>query len=327
MADEEKKEEEVIVEEETKQEESVDKAPEIPEKVTKVQDAFDAKLDEDDDEENSVEDDKTSGDDDDSTGDKDADDKTEEDDPGTDDSAKEEELSAEDKEIAEAAKQIEEEAAANAGKTDAQKQAEKLAEEQKAKNEAEAAEKAKEADKYVSDLDPEEWDNATIEMDTKRGQQNLDAQKALKEQNDALQAQVQQQANQRHADWLDTKFNSLGEDFTEAVGDGEYIDLEPGSVQAENRVKIGNRMYVLSIAYQKQGKEVPTRNKLFKRAVSDVLPKIVNKKKTDKETAKKLAERKEQVMGKGSKKASKIARSTKALQIQKDFDALLDEDD
>lgn len=298
-----------------------------PEQIKAMSD-FDAKIDSDD-ETPAVEDNKeeAKGDDDDSAkGDKKpADEKTEEDDSGKEEKAEEQQQSADDKEIEEAAKLLEEAAKTEAAKPEAQKQAEALAVKQAEDAKVVAESKAKTAEKYVSDLDPEEYIDEVIKNDTIRGQKALDEKNALLAQISKQDEQIQQQANDRYGDWMNRKVEALGEDFHEVLGDGDWEDLLPGSPEIENRIKIGNKMNFYAQAYSNAGKQVPPRNALFKRAVSELHNKIVNKSKIEEDTGKKLKARAGQTLAKAKSKASAQTTAEKAIQGMKDFDAKIDE--
>lgn len=329
MADEAAKTEEEIKSEETQTDEQkaadaevLDAAIEKGEEETKGevdQDLLDA---------NKAFDDKMDGDDDDTAvteedTNEDAEEKTAEKDTGKEEA---DGKTAEDKEIDEAVKSIEEKAKVESLKSDDQKQAEaaaiKVAEEAKVVAEA----KAKETGTYVSDLNPEEWDEEWIKTDTERGQKHLDEKKALQDQNAELQSMVQQQAQQRIGDWLDRQIDKLGEKFHEVLGEGEFEDLLPASVPYENRIKVGNRMGAIQQAYVDAKKEVPPRSKLFKRAVNDLFSEVKNKAKTEAKTVEKLAERKDQVLGKSSQKASKISAAAALEKSNAEFDRKMDGD-
>jgi hypothetical protein len=326
MAKEAEKTEEKVEDKTEQQDQSVHQSTdEVTEDVKKSMTDFDAKIDADDTDtgDDDTDDEKAKGDDDDSTDGK-ADDKTaDDDDSGKDKKA--DEQTAEDKEIEAEAKAIEEAAKVEAGKSDEQKQAEKLASEQIAKNEADAKVKSKEAEKYVSDLDPEEWDDDAIAADTAKGQKHLDETKALQDQNAELQNRLAQQDNQRNVEFLDRKIAALGEDFHEALGVGDWEDLDPASEQDENRAKIGPRMAVIAQAHINKGLKVPSRGKLFDRAVKDVFKTIVDKPKKDADTAKKLKDRKGQVLGDNKGKASAQTATETCSQKLRDFDKKLDE--
>lgn len=322
MAKEEAKTEEKVEEKATEQVE--DNSPEAIKSMTD----FDAKIDSDDD--TAVEDNKeeAKGEEDDSAKGKQetpAEEKTDDDDSGKEKKA-EEKQSADDKEIEEAAKALEESAKAEDAKPEAQKQAEALAAKQAEEATVAKEAEAKQAEKYVSDLDPTEWDEDAIKADTDKGQKHLDQMNELKSQNANLQAEIQQQANDRYGDWMNRKVEALGEDFHEVFGDGDWEDLLPGSPEIENRINVGNKMNFYAQAYNNAGKQVPPRNALFKRAVSELHNTIVNKSKNEEETGKKLKARAGQTLARSKSKASAQTTGEKAIQGMKDFDAKIDSD-
>jgi len=137
---------------------------------------------------------------------------------------------------------------------------------------------------------------------------------------------INQQNSQRHTEWLDRKINALDDAFVEIYGEGEIEDIEPASEQFENRVKLNARIALTAKAYRNMGKPVPSRNKLFDQAVSYLNKEIVNKSKTEKETVKKLGERKSQVIGRASKKGSATSALEQAAQAMKEFDKKIESD-
>jgi hypothetical protein len=179
-------------------------------------------------------------------------------------------------------------------------------------------------DEYESDLDPEEWDEEVIELDKKRGQQHLEEMRTLKQQNDALQAKLQQQEVQQFTEWADRKFNGLGEEFVEVFGEGDYDDIEPGSEQYENRGKLLNRMNLIAQAYQNLNKPIPSRSKLFDRALQREFKQIIEKPKNQQKTVERLKKRAGQVIGKGAKGSKDISADEKVARAMKDFDSKLD---
>jgi hypothetical protein len=311
MADEDKTEEEVV--EET---EAIDSAikdgdeTEAEEEETEALDAikeFDKKIDSDDDD-SAVED----GDDDDSTEEE-------------VEKEVEEEVTASDSMEA-SVDALEEELKTEAAKSDEQKATDKAAKEAKATEEAEEAE-AKKEDPYDCGLSTEGEDSyepKLVETLNKQGQAMLDRATKAEANNDKLLNLIDQQSAQRTLDWLDTKFDALGEDFDEAIGKGEYDELEPGSDQQANRRKISNRMAVTVRAFVNADKPIPHRNKLFAMAVKNVFKKETNKSKTEAETKTKVKKRAGQVLGTGSKKASTVTTDAGAMKGIKDFDKKLD---
>jgi len=295
MAEEEIKTEEVAVEEtpveETKVEETKD---EISQEILDVQDSFDAKMDSDDDdsavaealEEEKVADDKDSG-----------------------DETPVEQTAVE--------KLVEEEAGIL--------EAEILAKEKPVEKEEVKAEVEPEDKPFDCGLDPDEYDEGLIKSVNTLGDNFTKEIKALKSEKAALEAEINQQAGQRYSDWLDRKFSGLPESMAEVVGEGDMEDIEPASVPYDNRIKVVTRMNLVAKTYQKLGKPVPPKSKLFKDAVSFLFNKELNKSKTDADTIEKMGKRAGQTLGSGSKKASALSAEARMLQVQKDFDAKLDE--
>jgi len=187
-------------------------------------------------------------------------------------------------------------------------------------------EKKDEDKPYDCGLDPDEYDEGYIKATNEMGQKFTDEIKGLKSEKNELISLISNQNSQRFTDWLDRKIDALGDEFVEIYGEGEFDDIEPASEQFENRAKLDKRIAITTKAYQSMGKPVPSRNKLFSQAVSYLHKDIVNKSKTDKETIKKLAERKGQVIGKASKKGSTTSALERSAQVMKDFDKKIDED-
>lgn len=225
-----------------------------------------------------------------------------------------------------AADAIEAEIEAESKKTDEQKATEAAAADAKAAAEAEAAEAEKEQPYdcgLVTESDDEEvtvYEPKLVEAMNKQGQQMQDRAKAAESENAKLYAEIGLAKAERNADWLDTKVEKLGESYEGTLGKGEFIDLEPGGDQQANRMKIWNRMAATSQAYAKQGKEVPTRSKLFEMAVKKLHKIETKKSNTGKETVGKLKARAEQVLGSGSKKGSALSVAQRNKQKQREFD-------
>ena len=159
------------------------------------------------------------------------------------------------------------------------------------------------------------------------GQQFTDQNKALAGENAELKKTISNQEATRQAEWVDRKIEALGEDFHETLGEGEWVDLDPAGKQLENRIAISKRMATVAQVYVNRKQQVPTRSKLFKSAVSYLHGKIVNKSKNETKTAKDLKARASQTIGSGSKRVSAQSAEAKVLQVQKDFDKQLDDED
>lgn len=275
-------------------------------------------------------DDKIDSEDDDSAGNDDGEEEAaKEEAPAKEEAAK---ATSEDDSINAAADDLEKEMEAESKKSDEQKATEKAEADQKAADEAAAKAKETEEEKpfdcgLSTDEDSEGnpgYEPALVETLNKQGQAVQDRAKAAEKANEVLSSKLDQQSAQRNADWLDGKFNGLGENFDDVLGKGEFDDLEPGSDQRANRIAVSKRMGVTIDAYVKAEKAIPTRTKLFDMAVDKLFNKETNQPKTDKETIAKAGKRAAQTLGTGSKKASTVSAAQKALQVQKDFDAKID---
>jgi len=293
--------EEVVDETKTETEE---KSPEIPQEVLDDQEKFDKLMDSEEDD-TAAEEDPEKGDD------------TEEEAAkkvaGEEAAAKQ---TAEDKEIEEAAKAIE-------------KEAQEVVTEKKPEPEKKVETKTETEDKPFDCGLPTEGDDAfdpdMVKAINTMGQGFVDQIAALKAEKATLAETIRQQDSARWGDWLDTKFERLGDDFEKVFGAGEYDDLEPGSVQSDNRVRLANRMNIISKAYAKLGKTVPSRNKLFDKALTYEFEKEKSKAKTVAKVKEVLAKRAAQTLGKTTQKASQLSAAGEVLKIQKDFDAKIDD--
>jgi len=223
---------------------------------------------------------------------------------------------------------LEKEIEAESGKSDEQKATEKAAADAKATAEAEAAKKDEELPfdcGLSSDPDSEDsYEPKLVEVLNKQGQALQDRAKDAEAKNEALESKIDRQASQRECDWLDRKFDKLPDSFGEALGKGEFEDLEPGSVQRANRMAISKRMSVTIRAYVKAKKPIPTRSTLFKMAVDKLHSTETKKSNTDKKTVGKLKKRAEQTLGGGSKKGSARQAGSRVIKALKDFDKKID---
>lgn len=302
MADEEIKKEEVI--EETKAaEQLVEDKDEISEEVKTAMDDFDAKISGDD---NSAGDDDTEGEEtsEEKPAEK-AEEKTEEDDAGQTD-----------KELEEAEKAVEAEL-----EKPAEKPAEKV--EKPVEKKAEKPEEA-EDEKFDCGLDPEEFDEDYIDAMNKMGQKFKDELKKSDAEKTELRRVIQQQEQDRYTDWMDRRIAGLGDDFSETLGVGDAEDIDPGSVEFENRQRLANRIGILTHSYHKLGRAIPPRNKLFDMAVEREFNDIKNKTKNEEATVEKLKKRSSQVIGGGSKKSASLTPEEECIRKQKEFDSKID---
>ncbi len=302
--------------EETKTEETKD--DEALRVATEAQEKFDKQIDDDGDD--SVVDDEEDPDK--KSDESDDEKKAEEDDPGkTDDSRTDE-----DKLIDEEAEAIEKQIDADAAKTDEQRATEKVEADKKVAEAAEAA-KATEDKPFDCGLKIEgddAYEPELVKAVNVMGQQFTDKNKALASENADLRDELRVQSNIRHAEWLDRKIEALGEDFHETLGEGEHVDLDPAGKQLENRVAISKRMATVAQVYVNRKQSIPSRNKLFKGAVSYLHEKIVNKSKTEAKTVKGLKARAGQAIGRAGKKASALSAEQKCANAQKDFDKIVE---
>lgn len=84
--------------------------------------------------------------------------------------------------------------------------------------------------------------------------------------------QASQEAAAREVeDWFDGQVDALGDDFKEALGDGAYKALQPGSPQLAKRDALAEHMAVTLAGYQAMGKTPPSREELFQQSSRVVL--------------------------------------------------------
>ena len=106
---------------------------------------------------------------------------------------------------------------------------------------------------------------------------------ASKEQQKQLETYREQQEQLVTADntatarevksWFDAKVASLGEDYSEVLGTGDYDDLPKDSPQLTKRDEIADRAAVLFAGYQATGQTPPPRDEVFETAARSVLAK------------------------------------------------------
>ena len=251
------------------------------------------------------------------------------------DSAKEEATKAtsEEDSINAEADALEKDIEAELAKTDEQKADEKAEDEKKLADEAEAQAKKEAEDEekpydcgLSSDPDDEDsYEPALVEAMNKQGQATLDRAVVAEKANAVLTSKLDQQDAMRHADWMDRKFETLGENFDEVLGKGEFEDLEPGGTQRANRMAVSKRMGAVVQVYVKAKKPIPTRTKLFKMAVDKLFDKETKQPKTDKKTIAAAKKRAGQALGSGSKKGSAESAATSKAAKVKAFDDMIDE--
>ncbi len=198
--------------------------------------------------------------------------------------------------------------------------------EKKAKEEAEAKVKDDEAP-YDSKLDPNEYDEGLIKAVNDLGTM-------LKKRVVALEAGHTKHADTllgdrvtKHTEWLDSKINRLSDDDLKKVyGEGDIDDLTESGDEFKARAALDTQISKIAADLRKAKKPVPSRNKLFDKAIEALHKGKSTNKKADAETKAKLAARTKEALGPGSSKVSAETAEAKALQIQKTFDQKSDED-
>ncbi len=78
--------------------------------------------------------------------------------------------------------------------------------------------------------------------------------------------------NVESAQWFDKQISGLGENFQEALGEGDSVSLNSQSKQYTNRAEIAMQISVMESGYGAQGLKVPSRDELFEKASRAVLP-------------------------------------------------------
>lgn len=119
----------------------------------------------------------------------------------------------------------------------------------------------------LPDLDPEKYEPEAIEMFNSLKDVLLEQQKTIEsfqETQNSAAAAGQASADQEARQWFDSEVANLGEDFSEALGKGNFGDLAPGSSQLAKRNKIAEHCSVLMAGYRETGLQSPTREELFR---------------------------------------------------------------
>jgi len=138
---------------------------------------------------------------------------------------------------------------------------------------------SKEAEDPFSDfpkLDPEVHDTDVIKSFEKVMEitkQQYETIQALQRQQEDISLATQAREAAEVEKWFDKQVAGLGEEFSEALGVGDYRSLSQGSSQYANREKIANQLSVLLSGYAAQGLEAPPREELFNTAARLVLHK------------------------------------------------------
>lgn len=196
--------------------------------------------------------------------------------------------------------------------------------EAKAKEEAEA--KAKEdAAPYDCGLSPEEYDEGLIKVLNELGTNLKKRVVALEDGHNKNTTTLRSRSVTAHTEWLDAKVNGLqDEDLAKVYGKGEIDDFADDSDEFKARAKLDTEISRIAKDLRDNKKRVPSRNKLFNKAIEN-LHKGKNT-KVDAKTKAKLKERAKQSLGGGSGKVSAKTAEEQALQANKEFDAKMDED-
>jgi hypothetical protein len=71
--------------------------------------------------------------------------------------------------------------------------------------------------------------------------------------------------------WMDEKFNSLGDEWTESLGKGTFNTIDRNSAQFRNRSDIAVQMQAIRTAYEQSGQRPPSKDEMFERARRAVL--------------------------------------------------------
>ncbi|KKL71521.1 hypothetical protein LCGC14_2094060, partial [marine sediment metagenome] len=72
--------------------------------------------------------------------------------------------------------------------------------------------------------------------------------------------------------WFNKQISGLGENFQEALGEGDSTSLNSQSKQYTNRADISVQMSIMDSGYRAQGLTVPSRDELFRKASRAILP-------------------------------------------------------
>lgn len=177
----------------------------------------------------------------------------------------------------------------------------------------------------LPELDPEIYNPEIIAtFETFKG--------VIRKQNEALKEfrSQQQEIAQRGAaeqareaeQWFNERVNTLGEDFADALGTGDYGTLAPGSSQRARRDAIADQVAVLLAGYQASGRQTPPRNEVFDAAarlvLTDEFATLKEKKLSDK-LSKRSKQHISRAGGKTEKQKRNPAEETAALLDRKFF--------
>lgn len=194
--------------------------------------------------------------------------------------------------------------------------------ETKAKEEADAKAKDDEAP-YDCGLDPAEYDEGLIKGLNELGTMLKKRVVALETGHTKNTESLHSVRITKHTDWLDSKVNHLPENLTEVYGKGEIDDIEMDSDQFKARAALDTKISTIASELRAAKKPVPSRNKLFDMAITELHKSTI---KADDKTKAKLKARAKEALGGGSGRVSAETADAEALQANKDFDSQLDED-
>lgn len=192
----------------------------------------------------------------------------------------------------------------------------------KAKEEADAKAKDDEAP-YDCGLDPAEYDEGLIKGLNELGTMLKKRVVALETGHTKNTESLHSVRITKHTDWLDSKVNHLPENLTEVYGKGEIDDIEMDSDQFKARAALDTKISTIASELRAAKKPVPSRNKLFDMAITELHKSTI---KADDKTKAKLKARAKEALGGGSGRVSAETADAEALQANKDFDSQLDED-
>lgn len=180
-------------------------------------------------------------------------------------------------------------------------------------------------EKFDCGLNPDEYDEGLIKSMNAMGQKMLDKINALTTELKAKggSGTSNDAAIAAHTSWLDSKFAGLGAESEDLFGKGNVGEIEPGSEAYKNRAAVDREVLAIATGYKQTGQQMPPKDKIFERAVNNLFgEKIKQAKETV--TKGKLQKRAGQAIGPGSNAVD--AKENKALKVQKDFDAKLDDE-
>ena len=106
------------------------------------------------------------------------------------------------------------------------------------------------------------------QTETQAMQERLQAMEDL--QADAISA-TREAENTESMQWFNKQISGLGENFQEALGEGDSASLNSQSKQFANRAEIARQVSVMEAGYEALGQKVPSRDDLFGTAAKLVL--------------------------------------------------------